>query len=65
MSDQEREAFNQQRVEQGRPFIVRLKVLTLAGYYTSEVGATQELRVNPMGAWFADVPYSEVGRSWA
>jgi hypothetical protein len=42
-----------------------LKELTLVGYYTSQVGATQELRVNPMGAYRADVPYSEVGRAWA
>ena len=65
MSEQEREDFNRIRAENGRPFIARLKELTLAGYYTSEVGATQELRVNPMGAWMADVPYSEVGRAWA
>ena len=43
----------------------RMKELTLTGYYTSQVGATQELKVNPMGAWKGDVPYSSLGRSWA
>ncbi len=42
-----------------------LKELTLVGYYTSEIGAMQELRVNPMGSWRADIPFSEVGRSWS
>ena len=46
-------------------FFRTLKELVLVGYYTSEVGATQELRVNPMGSWTGDMPYSEVGRAWA
>jgi gluconate 2-dehydrogenase gamma chain len=46
-------------------FFRTLKELVLVGYYTSEVGATQELAVNPMGIWRADVPYSELGRAWA
>jgi gluconate 2-dehydrogenase gamma chain len=48
-----------------RGFFRTLKELVLVGYYTSELGATQELRVNPMGVWRADIPYAEVGRSWA
>ena len=46
-------------------FFRMLKELVLVGYYTSEVGATEELRVNPMGSWRADIPYDEVGRSWS
>ena len=42
-----------------------IKELTLVGYYTSEVGSTQELRVNPMGPWRADIPFAEVGSAWA
>jgi hypothetical protein len=42
-----------------------LKDLVLVGYYTSEVGATQELRANPMGVFRSDVPYAEVGRAWS
>ena len=48
-----------------RGFFRTLKELTVVGYYTSEVGARQELHVDPMGAWRADVPYTDVGRAWA
>lgn len=48
------------------PFFRQLKELTLAGYYTSEVGATEELQwVASPGRYDADVPLSEVGRAWA
>ena len=46
-------------------FFRTLKELVLVGYYTSEEGATQELRMHPMGSWSADVPYSDIGRAWA
>ncbi|MBW3629181.1 MAG: gluconate 2-dehydrogenase subunit 3 family protein [Gemmatimonadetes bacterium] len=46
-------------------FFRTLKELVLVGYYTSEVGAREELKVNPMGVWLPDIPYSQVGRSWA
>ena len=46
-------------------FFRTLKELVLVGYYTSEAGATEELRVNPMGVWLPDIPYQQVGRSWA
>ena len=65
MTKDEQEAFRQQRAAEGRPFIMTLKELTLAGYYTSEVGATQELRINPMVPYRGDIPFSEVGRAWA
>lgn len=42
-----------------------LKELVLVGFYTSEAGATEELAVNPMGVWRADVPYAEIGQAWA
>ena len=48
------------------PFFRQLKELTLAGYYTSEVGATEELQwLAAPGRYDADVPLSEVGRAWA
>lgn len=48
------------------PFMKRLKELTLAGYYTSEIGATQELQWIAMpGRYDGDVPLTEVGRAWA
>ena len=53
-------------VVQGPPFFRMLKELTLAGYYTSEIGATQELQWLPSpGRYDADVPLSDVGRAWA
>jgi hypothetical protein len=43
-----------------------LKELTIAGYYTSEIGATQELQWSAApGRYDADIPLSEVGRTWA
>ncbi|PAP75421.1 gluconate 2-dehydrogenase subunit 3 family protein [Rubrivirga marina] len=48
------------------PAYRQLKELTLAGYYTSEPGATQELQwLAAPGRYDPDVPLSEVGRAWA
>ena len=48
------------------PFYRQLKELTLAGYYTSEVGATQELQwLAAPGRYEADLPLAKVGRAWA
>ena len=46
-------------------FFRTLKELVLVGFYTAEVGATKELRVNPMGIWRADIPYDEIGSAWS
>ena len=46
-------------------FFRRMKELTLLGYYTSEAGATKELKVNPMGVYRSDIPYRSIGHSWA
>lgn len=49
-----------------RPFFRVMKELTVVGYYTSEVGATQELRLNLVpGRYDACVPYDQIGRAWA
>ncbi|MFT5514829.1 MAG: gluconate 2-dehydrogenase gamma chain [Rhodothermales bacterium] len=42
-----------------------LKQWTVAGYYTSQVGAQVELRQNPMGVYRGDIPLREVGKTWA
>ena len=42
-----------------------LKPLTVAGYYTSEIGATQELHQAPFGLHKGDVPFDEIGKSWS
>jgi len=41
-----------------------LKPLTVAGFYTSELGATQELHQTPF-LEYKDVPFDEVGKTWA
>jgi gluconate 2-dehydrogenase gamma chain len=46
-------------------FFQRFKELTLVGYYTSQIGATQELHLTPFGAYRGDIPYASVGRAWA
>lgn len=46
-------------------FFRTLKELVVVGYYTSKPGATQELRMQPMGSWKGDIPYARVGRAWA
>jgi hypothetical protein len=45
------------------PFFHKLKELVVVGYYTSEIGATQELRYDPMPMEYkGDIPLTEVGR---
>ena len=47
-------------------FFNMIKELTLTGYYTSEIGATQELKyVHEAGYYDGDVPYAEVGRAYS
>ena len=41
-----------------------LKPLTVAGYYTSEIGATQELHQTPFET-YEDVSLDEIGKTWA
>jgi len=48
------------------PFFLTMKEWTLAGYYTSEIGMTQELQhLRAAGSYDGCMPLSEVGRSWA
>ncbi|MGH7540477.1 MAG: gluconate 2-dehydrogenase subunit 3 family protein [Gemmatimonadota bacterium] len=48
------------------PFFATLKEWTLVGYYTSEVGATQELQwLAAPGRYDGDLPLEEVGPTWA
>lgn len=46
-------------------FFRRMKEVTLVGYYTSQIGAARELRVNPMGMYRGDVPFPAGGREWS
>jgi hypothetical protein len=45
-------------------FFRMMKELAVVGYYTSEVGQTQELRVNPMRP-YRDIPYTAGMPTWA
>lgn len=48
------------------PFFRMLKELVIIGYYTSEIGATEELKTNIVPGYYdGDVPYEEIGRSWS
>ena len=47
------------------PFFFKLKLLTVLGYYTSEIGATNELAFNPVPARYdGDVDFAKVGKQW-
>lgn len=48
------------------PWFRTLKELTILGYYTSEIGATQELRYVAVPERFEGcVPFTQIGRTWA
>ena len=48
------------------PFFVKLKHLTVIGYYMSEVGATQELVYKPTPHHYdGDYDFAKVGRQWS
>lgn len=52
--------------EKGRPFFTMAKELTLVGYFTSEVGATEVLQYDPVpGNYEGCVPLAEVGKAWS
>jgi hypothetical protein len=52
--------------EKVRPFILTVKELTIVGFFTSEVGATQVLQYAPVpGAYHGCLPLAEVGKTWA
>jgi hypothetical protein len=49
-----------------KPFVLKIKELTLLGFFTSEPGATQVLQYNQVpGPFQGCVPLSQVGKAWA
>ena len=42
-----------------------IKEFTVIGYYTSEIGATVELNYDPLPGEFKEIPFSDVGKTWA
>ena len=54
------------KLEQPNHYFRMLKELTLLGYFTSEVGATQALRYQPVpGKYDGNVPYKKGDKAWA
>ena len=52
--------------ESEKPFIVKMKELTLIGFFTSKPGATEVLQYNQIpGPFRGCVPLAEVGKTWA
>lgn len=49
-----------------KPFFSMMKEYTITGYYTSEIGADQELQAGIVPGYYdACVPYSEIGTAWS
>ena len=49
-----------------KSFFTQFKSLTLFGYYTSEIGATQELAYLAIpGGYQGNFPFAKVGKAWA
>lgn len=65
--DIEAEAYQQKRQGQTPPhYFTLFKGLTLLGYFTSEVGATQALRYVPVpGRYEGAIPYQDGDKAWA
>lgn len=65
LEELEQEAINAGDTE-FTPFFSRIKELTLSGYYTSEIGMTQELQWEAVPGYYEGcVPLEEIGRAWA
>lgn len=47
-------------------YLMKMKWMTVVGYFTSEAGATQVLRYAPIpGPYQGCIPFEDVGRTWA
>jgi hypothetical protein len=62
----DQEAFDQAKAGGDPHFFRTMKELTLLGFFTSEAGATEFLKYDPVpGDYKGCIPYAEVGRAWA
>ncbi len=63
----DQEAFDQSKTEGSDPHFFRtMKELTLLGFFSSEIGATEVLRYEPSpGAYNGCIPYAKGDRAWA
>jgi hypothetical protein len=58
--------FMSKDVDENTPFFAKIKELTVLGYYTSQVGATQELVYVPMPMHYdGDYPYANVKKQFS
>lgn len=63
---EQKEFTKNQRKDDPSHYFRMIKELTLLGYFTSEVGATQALRYLPVpGKYDGNVPYHKGDRAWA
>lgn len=63
---EQKEFTKNQRKDDPSHYFRMMKELTLLGYFTSEVGATQALRYLPVpGKYDGNVPYHKGDRAWA
>ncbi len=68
LTNYDKAAYEQnQKHEDGPPhFFFTLKQLTLVGFFTSKIGATEVLRYEAVpGDYKGCIPFEEVGRTWA
>lgn len=64
-SERNRLAIENERIE-GPQFFLIFKELTMVGFFTSEVGATQVLKYEPVPGYYDGcVPFEEIGKTWA
>lgn len=62
----EQEASENPTDSEHKPFFRMMKEFTIVGYYTSEIGADQELQAAIVPGYYdACVPYSEIGTAWS
>lgn len=63
----DKEAYDPGRDKDAPPHFFRtMKELTIMGFCTSEIGATEFLKYDPVpGSYKGCIPYSEVGAAWA
>lgn len=60
------EAYAEGRSREDKHFFRTMKELTILGFCTSEAGATEFLKYDPVpGDYKGCIPYSEVGAAWA
>ena len=62
----QRKELMKQTARSDKAFFLRLRELTIAGYFTSEIGATKALAYLPVpGRFDADVPLAPGQKAWA